>query len=93
MPRPPSVPREDRFATLVALRHVVEDGHGHAREQERRHFSGHQRNRQALKIGSKGMTPAPTIIAAAVRAMGRNRTAPASTTAARGEGLHATAAR
>ncbi len=33
------------------------------------------------KIGSNRMTAAPTIMAAAVSAMGRNRTAPASTTA------------
>jgi len=33
------------------------------------------------KIGSKRMTAAPTIMAAAVRAIGRKRTAPASTTA------------
>ena len=33
----------------MALRHVVEDRHGHARKQERGHFTGHQRDRQALE--------------------------------------------
>ena len=44
--------------------------------------TGHKRNRQALKNRSNSITAEPAMTAAAVSNIGRNRTAPASMTAA-----------
>src|SRR6187549_640773 len=63
------------------MRDEVQDRHRDARQQQRRHLTAINEIANPWKIGSNRITADPTITAAAVSAMGRKRTAPASTTA------------